>query len=91
MELSWSTFILEAINFLVLVWILKRFLYKPVLDVIERRKAGIEKIQADAKALMRKQKKANSTTKAGLPTGVRSASRHATRCSGNSRRKGPAG
>lgn len=51
MELSWSTFILEAINFLVLVWILKRFLYKPVLDVIERRKAGIEKIQADARAL----------------------------------------
>jgi F-type H+-transporting ATPase subunit b len=50
-ELSWSTFLLEAINFLVLVWILKRFLYKPVLDVIERRRAGIEKIQADAEAL----------------------------------------
>jgi F-type H+-transporting ATPase subunit b len=42
-ELSWSTFILEIINFLVLVWILKRFLYKPVLDVIARRRAGIDK------------------------------------------------
>lgn len=51
MELNWSTFVLEIINFLVLVWILKRFLYKPVLDVIARRKAGIEKTLADARAL----------------------------------------
>jgi len=51
MDLSWSTFVLEIINFLVLVWILKRFLYKPVLDVIARRRAGIEKSMADAEAL----------------------------------------
>lgn len=49
MELNWSTFILEIINFLVLVWILKHFLYKPVLNVIARRRAGIEKTLADAK------------------------------------------
>ena len=48
MELSWSTFFLEIVNFLVLVWILKRFLYKPVLDVIARRRAGIEKSLAEA-------------------------------------------
>jgi len=51
MELNWSTFILEIINFLVLVWILKRFLYKPVLEVIARRRAGIEKTLATARAL----------------------------------------
>lgn len=51
MELSWSTFVLEIINFLVLVWILKRFLYKPVLETIARRKAGIEKTRHDAEAL----------------------------------------
>jgi len=51
LELSWSTFVLEIINFLVLVWILKRFLYKPVLAVIARRRAGIEKSMADAEAL----------------------------------------
>lgn len=51
MELSWSTFLLEIINFLVLVWILKRFFYKPVLEVIARRRAGIEKTLADAEAL----------------------------------------
>ena len=48
MEISWSTFILEIINFLVLVWILQRFLYKPVLGVIARRKAGIEQTLAES-------------------------------------------
>lgn len=42
MELNWSTFLLEIVNFLVLVWILKHFLYRPVLDVIARRRQGIE-------------------------------------------------
>jgi len=51
LELNWSTFVLEIINFLVLVWILKRFLYKPVLGVIARRRAGIEKSLADAETL----------------------------------------
>jgi len=51
MELNWSTFLLEIINFLILVWILKRFLYKPILDVITRRQSDIEKSLNDAKAL----------------------------------------
>lgn len=42
MELNWTTVVLEIINFLVLVWILKRFLYQPVLRVIEERRARIE-------------------------------------------------
>ncbi|MCX4186474.1 F0F1 ATP synthase subunit delta [Methylophaga sp. OBS4] len=50
MELNWSTFVLEIINFLVLVWLLKHFLYKPVREVIARRQAGIEKTLADAEA-----------------------------------------
>jgi len=51
MELSWSTFVLELINFLVLLWILKHFLYKPVLDIIAKRRAAIEKTRAEAEAL----------------------------------------
>lgn len=51
MEFDWSTFLLEIINFLVLVWILKHFLYKPVLDVIARRRAGIEAQLAEAQRL----------------------------------------
>lgn len=50
MELNWTTFLLEIINFLVLVWILKRFLFKPMQDVIARRRALIEKDMADAAA-----------------------------------------
>jgi len=42
LELNWSTFILEIINFLVLVWILKRFLYRPVLSALEKRRNQIE-------------------------------------------------
>ena len=48
MELDWSTFLLQIINFLVLVWILNRFLYKPVMKVIAERKAAVEKTLADS-------------------------------------------
>lgn len=51
MEFNWTTFLLEIINFVVLVWILQRFLYKPVTKVIAERKAGVEKTLADAKAV----------------------------------------
>jgi F-type H+-transporting ATPase subunit b len=51
LELNWSTFVLEIINFLILVWILKRFFYQPVLEVIVRRRAGIEQTRADARKL----------------------------------------
>jgi F-type H+-transporting ATPase subunit b len=50
MEFDWTTFALEIINFLVLVWILQRFLYKPVTSAIAARKAAIEKTLADAQA-----------------------------------------
>ena len=50
MQLDWTTFLLEIVNFLVLVWILKRFLYKPVLDMIARRKASIEQTLNEAHA-----------------------------------------
>lgn len=50
MELDWSTFVLEIVNFLILAWILKRFLYKPVLDAIGRRKAAVMKTLTDAEA-----------------------------------------
>ncbi|MDV6344092.1 F0F1 ATP synthase subunit delta [Nitrosomonas sp. Is37] len=48
MNFDWTTFILEIINFLVLIWILKHFLYQPILDIIARRRADIEKTLADA-------------------------------------------
>jgi len=49
MEFDWTTFALEIVNFLVLVWLLKHFFYRPVLGVIAQRRAGIEKTLADAR------------------------------------------
>ncbi|MBL8529165.1 MAG: F0F1 ATP synthase subunit delta [Burkholderiales bacterium] len=51
MEFDWTTFALEIINFLVLVWILQRLLYKPVTSAIAERQAGIEKTLTDAQAV----------------------------------------
>lgn len=42
MELNWTTFVLEIVNFLVLVWILQRFFYKPVKKVMEKRRQDID-------------------------------------------------
>jgi len=50
-EFNWSTVILEAINFIVLVWILKRFLYRPVMMAVERRRRAIQDNIADAAAI----------------------------------------
>lgn len=50
MEFDGTTFALEIINFLVLVWLLQHFLYKPVTTIIAQRQAGIEKTLADAQA-----------------------------------------
>jgi F-type H+-transporting ATPase subunit b len=42
MQLDWSTLALEILNFLVLVWLLQRFLYRPILNVVTTRQAAIE-------------------------------------------------
>jgi len=53
MEFDWTTFALEVLNFLVLVWLLKRFFYRPVLAVIEKRQAATAKTLADAETVRR--------------------------------------
>lgn len=50
MQLDWTTFVLEIVNFLVLVWLLKRFFYQPVLKVIGARQAAIDDTVAKARA-----------------------------------------
>ena len=41
MSLNWFTVIAQIVNFLILVWLLKRFLYAPILSAIEAREAKI--------------------------------------------------
>ena len=57
MLIDWFTVIAQGVNFLVLVWLLKRFLYAPILGAIDAREKGIvarlaeaEKKQAEAQA-----------------------------------------
>lgn len=53
MQIDWTTFALEVLNFLVLVWLLKRFFYRPVLAVIEARRAETAKTITDAESVRR--------------------------------------
>ncbi|WP_426664347.1 F0F1 ATP synthase subunit delta [Rhodanobacter aciditrophus] len=48
MGFDWSTFVLETINFLVLVWLLRHFLYRPVLAMIEQRQRAVQQTLDDA-------------------------------------------
>lgn len=59
MLIDWFTVIAQVINFLILVWFLKRFLYQPVLNAIDAREKRIaEKISdADAKEVEAKKQR----------------------------------
>jgi F-type H+-transporting ATPase subunit b len=49
MHFNWSSFALQTVNFAILVWLLHRFLYRPVLRLIDARRAEIDKQYADAR------------------------------------------
>lgn len=42
MQIDWFTFAAQAVNFLILVWLLKRFLYRPILKAIDEREKAID-------------------------------------------------
>lgn len=57
MQFDWWTFALQAVNFVVLVWLLSRFLYRPVKEIIAKREAladqafkDADKVKQDAEA-----------------------------------------
>ncbi len=50
MLIDWFTVGAQALNFIVLVWLLKRFLYKPILDAIDAREKRIASELAHADA-----------------------------------------
>lgn len=51
MHLDWWTIALQTINFALLVWLLNRFLYRPVLRLIDARKAEIQRQYDEAAAI----------------------------------------
>jgi F-type H+-transporting ATPase subunit b len=50
MPIDWFTVAAQTVNFLVLVWLLKRFLYHPILEGLDAREHKIKKILEDANA-----------------------------------------
>ncbi len=50
MKVNWFTVVAQIVNFLILVWLLKRFLYKPILDSIDERERKIASELSDAAA-----------------------------------------
>lgn len=50
MLFDWFTIGAQTLNFLILVWLMKRFLYKPILDAIDAREKRIATALADAAA-----------------------------------------
>lgn len=51
MIIDWFTIIAQIINFLILVWLLKRFLYKPILKAIEERETKITQKLLNAESI----------------------------------------
>ena len=50
MPIDWFTIVAQMLNFLVLVWLMKRFLYKPILHAIDEREKRIAAELAEARA-----------------------------------------
>jgi F-type H+-transporting ATPase subunit b len=50
MLIDWFTVGAQALNFIILVWLLKRFLYKPILDAVDAREKRIAAELGDADA-----------------------------------------
>jgi F-type H+-transporting ATPase subunit b len=48
MLIDWFTVVAQALNFLILVWLMKRFLYKPILHAIDEREKRIAAELANA-------------------------------------------
>jgi F-type H+-transporting ATPase subunit b len=50
MQIDWWTLAFQTVNVLVLIWILGRFLFRPVADIVIKRQEGANKLLADASA-----------------------------------------
>ncbi|TDG36468.1 F0F1 ATP synthase subunit B [Pedobacter changchengzhani] len=57
MQINWFTVIAQMINFLVLVWLMKKYLYKPILQAVDEREKKIASELKEAKTKMVEAKK----------------------------------
>lgn len=66
MSIDWITVAAQIVNFLILIWLLKRFLYRPILDGIDRREASIAARIASAETARSSAEVAKDTHRAAL-------------------------
>nr|WP_295837740.1 F0F1 ATP synthase subunit delta [uncultured Azospirillum sp.] len=64
MHIDGWTLLLQAVNFLILVWLLHRFLYRPILAVIAERQAATERVRTEAEAARQAAETARQTLEA---------------------------
>lgn len=68
MSIDWITVLAQITNFLVLIWLLKQFLYRPILDGIDAREAEIASRVSAAESADSKAKAAEAEYRAKLVT-----------------------
>jgi len=54
MHIDWWTLALQTVNVLILIWILARFFFRPVVNIVARRQQQANKLLADAAAALGK-------------------------------------
>ena len=64
MLVDWFTVAAQVVNFVILVWLLKRFLYQPILHAIDAREQRIALSLADAAAKEAEARTRRSTSSA---------------------------
>lgn len=64
MRFHWLTFALQIVNFAVLVWLLQRFLYRPLLGLIDARQAEVQRQYDEADAAKAEAQKLLDASKA---------------------------
>ncbi len=68
MSINWITVAAQIVNFLVLVWLLKRFLYRPILDGIDAREKEIAERMAEAATIRKAAEAAEADHNAKIAT-----------------------
>jgi F0F1-type ATP synthase, subunit b len=75
MLIDWFTVGAQGLNFLILVWLMKRFLYRPILHAIDEREKRIAAELSDAEATKAEAQK--SGTNLSIKRRIRPAARRA--------------
>nr|WP_305908691.1 ATP synthase F0 subunit B [Methylomarinum sp. Ch1-1]MDP4521541.1 ATP synthase F0 subunit B [Methylomarinum sp. Ch1-1] len=87
MEFNLSSFFLEIINFLILIWILQRLFYRPIRDMIARRKELIDHSLGQAEQMRKEAEQLKKIIRIANINGNKKNKRRSRICISNWKRK----